>query len=280
MEKRGTVLFFWDYDTQWGAERSRGPGGAKEWGPLEFGNTDELLDLHAEYELPACFAVVGAAALPGDRPYHDPGQIRRIHQAGHEVASHSLHHDWLPGLGRKALLETLTESKEILEQCIGTRVVTFVPPYNQPFDYPGGWSFSISERREAGNGRTGLGGLCGALHEAGYSFCRVAYRPLSQRIMERVAGRRIDRPVCLETIGGVTCVRLNSPGGFTSPAIELVNRCASEGGIAVIYGHPHSIHTGNAQDTSFLIPLMKQIRGLKKQSRIQVALPRTLVGGA
>src|SRR4051812_42902564 len=148
--KPATLLFFWDYDTQWGADRSRGPGGPKNWGHLEFPNTDRLLELHAQYEIPACFAVVGAAALPGERPYHDPGQIRRVHEAGHEVGSHSFHHDWLPGLNRRALLQTLSASKDALEQCVGARVVSFVPPYNQPFDYPGGWSFSISERRGAG----------------------------------------------------------------------------------------------------------------------------------
>src|SRR5262249_26670813 len=93
---RASLVVFWDYDTAWGADRSREPGGPKSWGPLEFEHTERLLELHAEHGVPACFAVVGAAALPGERPYHDPGQIRRIAAAGHEIGSHSFRHEWLP----------------------------------------------------------------------------------------------------------------------------------------------------------------------------------------
>ncbi len=41
-------------------------GGRQGLGQLEFTNTEELLRLHAEFDVPACFAVVGSAALPGD----------------------------------------------------------------------------------------------------------------------------------------------------------------------------------------------------------------------
>jgi len=274
---RATLLFFWDYDTQWGGDRSRGPGGPKTWGPLEFENTEELLKLHAEFGIPACFAVVGAAALNGDRPYHDAEQVRRIHAAGHEVGSHSFRHDWIPGLGRQKLAESLRSSKEALEQCIGAPVETFVPPYNQPFDYPRGWSFSLSERREAGADRVDLADLCRALGEAGYRFCRVAYRPVVQRLKETLLRKRLDRPVALERINDVACVRLNTPGGFKSPTPETVERCAASGGIVVVYGHPHSIHTGNAQDAIFLVPLMEKVRTLVHKGLLRVALPRELL---
>ena len=250
------------------------------WGGLEFPNTDELLALHAQYAIPACFAVVGAAALPGERPYQDPGQIRRIHAAGHEIASHSFKHDWLPGLHGKALTETLRASKDALEQCIGARVQTFVPPYNQPFDHAARLSISIAERKEARGGRTDLRRLCDALGETGYRFCRVAYRPMLQRLREYLRGDRHDRPTHLETIGPVTCVRLNTPGGFARPSLEMIDRCAAEGGIAVVYGHPHSIHSGNAQDVRQLVPLMSRIRDLKEAGSILLALPRELLGGA
>ena len=148
---KAKLLFFWDYDTQWGADRSRRPGGPKDWGYLEFENTERLLDLHAQYEIPACFAVVGAAALPGQRPYHDPAQIRRIYAAGHEVASHSFKHEWLPGLTHLELSETLRASKDALEQCISAPVNTFVPPFNQPFAYPQKLAPAFSERREGGS---------------------------------------------------------------------------------------------------------------------------------
>ena len=228
-------MFFWDYDTQWGADRSR-MRRARDWGHLEFSGTDELLELHARFGVPACFAVVGAAALPGERPYHDPAQIRRIHAAGHEIASHAFKHEWLPGLDRRALLRTLRDSKDALEQCIGAPVVSFVPPFNQPFHYARGWSFSVSELREAGVRRTTLDRLCDALRETGYTFCRVAYAPLTERaagMAGMIRGRRAQRigsgvssgPAV--TIAGVTCVRVGPCGFGTARVSELCQRAAS-----------------------------------------------------
>ena len=272
----GTLLFFWDYDTQWGADRSRLPGG-REWGRWEFEHTERLLELHARYAVPACFAVVGAAALLGERPYCDPDQVRRIHGMGHEVASHSYRHEWLPGLDRRSLLETLRTSKDALEQCVGAPVVSFVPPYNQPFDYPRGWSFSLSERRQAGRERTDLPRLCDALWETGYRFCRVSYRPVPLRLAERLVRRPLLRPSLPERIGGVTCVRLNTPGGFDRRAVAMVERCARGGGFAVVYGHPHSLRAGDAQDETWLVPFLRRVHGLQRQGRLRICLPRELI---
>jgi hypothetical protein len=277
MTRPATLLLFWDYDTQWGADRSRSGGGPKQWGALEFPNTEQLLEIHATYEVPACFAVVGAAALPGSRPYQDPDQIRRIHEAGHEVGSHAFKHDWLPGLNRRALLETLRESKDALEQCIQSGVVTFVPPYNQPYDYPQGWSFSLSERREAKEERTDLRRLCEALKETGYEFCRVAYRPLLQRLAERLRGRRLDQIAQREQISGVTCVRLNTPGGFDLPAQQMLDRCAEAGGLVVAYGHPHSLLSEGVQHKRHLLTFLEKVKDLRRQGRLQVRLPSEMV---
>jgi hypothetical protein len=273
----GSLLLFWDYDTQWGADRSRMPGGPKDWGHLEFENTERLLELHAEYEVPACFAVVGRAAEPGNRPYHDPGQIRRIHAMGHEIGSHSHQHDWLPALVGDRLRATLSDSRSALEQCIGERVVTFVPPFNQPFDYPRRLSFSLSERREAGPARTGLSDLCRALGEAGYEACRVAYRPMGQRMLEKLARRRLDKPRALERVGPIRCFRLNTPGGFARRSLSVVERCAREGGVTVVYGHPHSLHSGGAQDEEHLVPFLQKVREWSRAGRLRAMRPRDLI---
>lgn len=275
----GVLVFFWDYDTQWGGDRSRGGGGPRNYGDAEFGNTERLLELHADHGVPACFAVVGAAALPGARPYHDPEQIRRIHEQGHEVASHSLRHEWIPGLGYAELMDSLQRSKDAIEQCIGAPVVTFVPPHNQPFDYVRGWSFSLSERREVRHGRIDVSKLCQALSETGYRFCRLSYRPLGQRLLECVLRRRLDRPVRPERIHDVTCIRLNTPAGFAPATAAVVADCARRGGTAVVYGHPHSLHAPNPQNERWLVPLLRQVRGLRDAGKLQIVLPRELDGG-
>ncbi len=270
------LLLFWDYDTQWGADRSRSTGRPKSWGHAEFDNTERLLELHAEYSVPACFAIVGAAALPGERPYHDPVQVRRIHEAGHEIGSHSFQHEWLPGLGYRRLLTTLQLSKDTLEQCIGAAVTTFVPPYNQPFDHARAGSISLSERLRAGPDRIDLTRLCAALRETGYGVCRVSYRAAYLRLLDRLLRRRVDRPVRPESIAGVLCIRLNTPGGFGAASGAVLTRSLETGGITVAYGHPHSLHAGNSQDEDWLIPFLKRVRSLQEQRLLTVCLPRDL----
>jgi peptidoglycan/xylan/chitin deacetylase (PgdA/CDA1 family) len=281
MMATGRLLMFWDYDTAWGtdADRRRGLPELAAGGRLEFECTDRLLELHAEYDVPACFAVVGAAALPGSRPYHDPEQIRRIHAAGHEIASHGFAHEWVPALDTAALHEMLVRSRSALEQCIGAAVTTFVPPYNQPFDYAAGLSFSRSERRLVPRGRTDLGILCRALAATGYDFCRVAYRPWPLRAADRLARRRVDRPGRLERIGGIACARLNTPGGFADETVAVVERAARTGGMAVVYGHPHSLHAGNAQDERWLRPFLDRVRRLRADRGLEIVLPRALHAG-
>lgn len=278
--KPGRVMVFWDYDTRWGTETAP-PGAASgsNLGDLEFACTDRLLEIHGQYGIPACFAVVGAAALPGVRPYHDPVQVQRIHEAGHEVASHSFRHEWLPSLSPSALVETLRRSKEALEQCIGAPVTSFVPPYNQPFDHVPGWSFSLSERRAVRTDRTDLRRLCEALYDTGYRFCRVAYRPLYLRVAERVLHRRLAYPSRVEMIGRVICVRLNG-FGFDGASLRLLDRCATSGGIGVFYGHPHSLGASNSQNEVWLRPFLGRVDELRRQGRIRVCLPRELLGGA
>lgn len=270
-----TLMFFWDYDTQWGADRSR-LGGSRDWGHLEFPHTDELLDLHGHFGIPACFAVVGAAALPGARPYHDPSQIRRIHAAGHEIASHAFAHEWLPALDRRALLQTLRDSKDALEQCIGAPVVSFVPPFNQPFDYAEGWSFSLSERRAAGSNRITLSRLCEALAETGYRFCRTGYAPLSERIAEWF-GRSSFRPGPPVTVAGVACVRVGPCGFDTDTVKELCHRAAERGPV-VLYGHPHSLHTtASVQSVTALRPTLALAAAWMRGGMARCVLPGDLL---
>ncbi len=277
---RGTLLIFWDYDTQWGADRSRSAGGIKNWGRLDFENTEELLDIHARFEIPACFAAVGAAALAGDRPYHDPAQLRRVHAAGHEIGSHAFRHEWIPGLPHRALMDILRRSKNALEQCLSDHVLTFVPPYNQPFDYAARFSFSLSERREAGKHRTDLPGLCRSLREAGFGFCRVAYRSLLLRAFERLVRRRLDRPCRLHSIEGVACARINTPCGFDPTSQAVLKKCSERGGLVVAYGHPHSLHSGNSQDARHLIAFLAAAASLRRAGRLRICRPKDIIDEA
>ncbi len=276
-EGPGRLLVFWDYDTQWGGDRSRSAGGPKDWGSLEFTATERLLELHEEYGIPACFAVVGAAALAGERPYHDPDQIRRIHAAGHEVGSHAMRHEWLPGLSRAEVYETLRSSREALEQCVGAPVRAFVPPYNQPFDDPRRLSISLSERRGGSSERMTLTRLCDALRETGYRFARVAYRPAPLRLAERLAGRRLDAPCRPVHIRGVLCARLNTGGGFDDAPRAVVRGALGTGKTVVVYGHPHSLPSANSQGEPHFVRFLAEAREWIRAGRLRAMLPRDLL---
>jgi peptidoglycan/xylan/chitin deacetylase (PgdA/CDA1 family) len=273
---QASVLLFWDYDTQWAGDVSRSGKGPQDWAN-EFENTERLLEMMHAYEMKSCIAVVGSAALSGERPYHDPKQVRAIHDAGHEVASHTHRHEWIPGLSHKQLIETLRSSKDTLEQCIGANVSCLVPPYNQPFDYLRALSISLAERREAGKGRIDLPALCEALRETGYKFCRVGYRSLSARIGDKIRGQRIYQPSQVEIIRGVVCFRTNSCG-FAPSAMSVLDRCLETKKTLVIYGHPHSLtNPKDPQRFELLEGFLKRIRELRKEGRIRVMLPREVV---
>ena len=67
--QRARLVVFWDYDTQWGADADARRGLPPAPGALEFACTERLLELHARFEVPACFAVVGAAACAARAGY-------------------------------------------------------------------------------------------------------------------------------------------------------------------------------------------------------------------
>lgn len=274
------VLVFWDYDTQWGADRSRNPRGSSDWGHLEFPRTEWLLDAHARFDVPACFAVVGAAALPGDRPYHDPEQVRRMHDAGHEIASHSFCHEWLPGLPPAALRDTLRASKDALEQCIGAEVSSFVPPFNQPFDYARAWSFSLSERLSVSRDRADVGRLCTMLQETGYRFCRLAYRSLVERAAELASRHPVRQPEHLHEIGGVQCLRLNTPGGFAADVRDAIGARLRRGGYWILYGHPHSVgDEPGPQSRAAVEAFLATVARWRHDGAVRVARPRDVLAG-
>jgi peptidoglycan/xylan/chitin deacetylase (PgdA/CDA1 family) len=272
--KSGGLLLYWDYDTQRGAEQSR--LGVQRWGPLERPNTARILELLTEFGVRATFACVGYAAVSRDPAYDCRDQIREIHAAGHEVASHSHEHEFLPKLSPAQARETARVSREALEELIGAPVVSFVPPFNRPMHYPRRGAVSWSERWEVGPAHLSLPALCEALRETGYRTCRVAYRPNWRTAWDRVVGRQDDRPVVPEKIAGLTCFRLNTPGGFDGPAVARVRQAAERGGLAVVFGHPHSLTAENNQAERWLRPFLEEVAALRRQGRLIDCLPREL----
>lgn len=85
-------------------------------------STGEILDILAERGVKATFFVLGWVAQ------RCPALVRRIHEAGHEVASHGYGHDLVYQLNPQQFREDARRAKSLLEDLTGTRVIGYRAP--------------------------------------------------------------------------------------------------------------------------------------------------------
>jgi polysaccharide deacetylase family protein (PEP-CTERM system associated) len=110
-----------------------------DWGGLEprvVENTERLLGLFTESGAEATFFVVGWVAV------RFPDLVRRIVEAGHEVASHSYWHEVVARHDRKSLAADLERSKKILEDLSGQPVEGFRAPGGS-ITAASAWAFDV-----------------------------------------------------------------------------------------------------------------------------------------
>ena len=192
-------------------------------------NTDAVLALFAEAGVSATFFTLGWVAE------RYPALMRRIAEAGHEVASHGYDHARVFTLSPEAFRADLRRSRALLEDASGQRVTGYRAP-----------SFSIDHRTPWAHG---------ILAEEGYRYSssvapirhdhygwpespRFAWRP--------VAGRELlELPVTTAEFGGRRLAAGGGgffrllPYGFSRWAIRQVN--GREQRPAILYFHPWEI---------------------------------------
>ncbi|MDP7349058.1 MAG: DUF3473 domain-containing protein [Phycisphaeraceae bacterium] len=83
---------------------------------------DWLLEQLAAHAATATFFTLGWVAE------RHPSMIRRIADAGHEIACHGYGHDRLCRLDRRAFADDLSRAKHVLEQASGQRVIGYRAP--------------------------------------------------------------------------------------------------------------------------------------------------------
>jgi polysaccharide deacetylase family protein (PEP-CTERM system associated) len=83
---------------------------------------DRLLEFLAERDVTGTFFVVGWLAE------QEPGMVRRIADAGHEVGSHSYEHELVGRLGPGPFRESVRRSKDVLEDLTGEAVLGYRAP--------------------------------------------------------------------------------------------------------------------------------------------------------
>jgi polysaccharide deacetylase family protein (PEP-CTERM system associated) len=83
---------------------------------------DRILDMLAAGGASATFFVLGWVAR------RDPGLVRRISDAGHEIASHGMQHRMINHLSPDAFREDVRDSRSLLEEIAGRPVVGYRAP--------------------------------------------------------------------------------------------------------------------------------------------------------
>jgi peptidoglycan/xylan/chitin deacetylase (PgdA/CDA1 family) len=253
-----------DYDSPEGYRNSFGMRGWRA--DADQAGTDLLLRVLDAHEAYATFGVVGRVALDGEPPEHCPDQLRAIHAAGHEVASHSMFHRFIPPMRREELFDDAAGSRRALENCIGAPVRGFIPPFNRPMHFPQRRAISISEvlgLHGRGRGRQSLGSMLRILGRAGFGWSRVSFEDKLARYFKQ---RAPEQPFLF---GGVVAIPLHSTG-FGEASAALVRRYLASDLTIAIYGHPNQAMEDNDQSAAKLDWFLKTFAADRRDGRLKI----------
>lgn len=225
------------------------------------GSTDRLLDLFAQADVQATFFTLGWVAE------RHPALVRRIVDAGHELASHGQNHVRVTQQDRAAFGADIRRSREVLEQTGGVAVRGYRAA-----------SFSI--------GADNLWAL-DELAEAGYVYSSSIFpghhdaygMPEAPRFAFRHRpGGLIELPITTATIGprrlpcaGGGFFRLY-PYALTRRLLRRVNR--DEGRATIFYLHPWEIDTEQPRMPD--LPMRTRFRHYVNIGRVESRLQRLL----
>ncbi len=238
----------------------------------DYRGADALIEVLAAHRALATFGVVGQAALEGTPPDHCPEQIRALHRAGHEIASHSLHHRYLPSMSDAELLDDLRGSRDVLETCIQAPVRGFIPPFNRPMHFPSRGAVSFSEvfgMHGRGRGRQSISSLLKALSTAGYGWSRVSFVNKLSYALERLQLASAALPEQPFLFHNVIAIPLHSTG-FSDATRALVKRYLDSDLTLAIYGHPNQALTSNEQSAACLDEFLHTFAADRKSGKLQL----------
>ena len=92
-------------------------------------DTQQLIDILDQYHVKATFFVVG------DWVEKYPESVKALSDAGHEVMSHSNHHDHFNTLSAQEIIDDLNACNDKIEAITGVRPTLFRPPFGEYDDH-------------------------------------------------------------------------------------------------------------------------------------------------
>jgi peptidoglycan/xylan/chitin deacetylase (PgdA/CDA1 family) len=237
----------------------------------DYEGTNILLEVLRDHDVKVTFGIVGEAALPGERWNHCQDQIRAIHQAGHEIASHSMTHRYLPAMRDAQLFEEMAASKRALEECIDDTIQGFIPPFNRPSHFPERGAFSIAEVfgfDGRGRGRQSIGTMLQTLIATGFGWSRISFESKYYQLGRRF-GLVMDRaPVQPFTFKNIIAIPLHQTG-FGDEARALVQRWLGTDLVLTLYGHPNQALSANGQNASELGRLLSELHPARDERKLE-----------
>lgn len=207
-------------------------------------NTDAVIDLFAEAGVKATFFTLGWVA------HRHGALIRRMVEAGHEVASHGWDHRRVFTMTPQEFADDIARTRRALEDAGGAAVTGYRAP-----------SFSIDARTPWAHAVLAEHGYAYSSSVAPLAHDHYGWREAPRYAFRPVAGSPlIELPVTVAQFGrrriatGGGFFRL-FPGAFSSFAVRQVNGAARP---AIFYFHPWEIDPGQPRVTH--APLKSRLR--------------------
>ncbi len=270
-----TVHIIWDFDAAIGQINATFPYNYNEVAIYrEIENVQRILEIAKRYNVRFTFAITGFSAEEGVFPFHVPDLIRRIYSEGHEIASHTWRHEWLPVIQLKQIVKTMERSRYALEKCIGVKssVIGLVLPHNRPMSWYKKGAFSIGDRAVWPFYKgADLGSVLKIARKCGYKWVRVSYRPIYQKILG------INDPMRRkwERLGSLHVVPMQLTG-FGSRAIKIIEQGIALRKNVVLSGHPLMLsRSDKIESEECLIELLEYVQ--RNRERIGVSTVRNSI---
>ncbi len=149
---------------------------------------ERSLALLNENQILTTYAVTGFSAERGLHPYTFPDLISKIANYGHEIASHSWRHEWIPLFSEKQVTRSLERSKMALENAVGShyQLRGFVPPHNKPASWLKRGAYSLEDKGLYPLFKMGdLSSLIKVLSLTKYKWVRIAHNPFVNRFQKK-----------------------------------------------------------------------------------------------
>ena len=221
-------------------------------------NVLEILDLFDEADVKATFFTLGWVAQK------HPALMRRIADAGHELASHGWDHARVHTMGQKQFGEDIARARKVIEDAAGVPVTGYRAP-SFSIDHRTPWAYV--ELAEQGYAYSSSVAPITHDHYGWREAPRFAFRPLPWSDL-------LEIPVTTAELGGKRLAAGGGgffrvlPYGFSRWAIRQVNR--RDHRPAVFYFHPWEIDPGQPRVDG--APLKSRLRHYTNLHRMAVKL--------